>query len=96
MNDPSFMDLIKLYQGDKKKPDICFFSLCLGSDISFYDKECVEDGNFAWSDYKLGNTVFIDPAQLYEKDILKVDLFRFTDYNSGEDSKEKSIEEQKS
>jgi len=73
----SLEEIIKSY--DK---DVCFFSLCVGSDISFYDKKCVENGNFAWSDYKLGNTIFIDPIELFEDNEHNGILFRF---ESGED-----------
>lgn len=56
---------------------ICFVSPQIGRDVPFYDKMCVEDGNFAWSDYKLNHTVFINPIELYEENVIERNLFKF-------------------
>jgi hypothetical protein len=94
MEDISFNDLLNLYQRDNtEKTDICFFSMVLGSDCPFYDKKCVEDGNFAWADYKLNHTVFINPIELYEEDIINHQLFNFVDDYNGEDLKEELVKE---
>lgn len=83
---------ILLKELQKENDDICFFSLIVGSDTPFYDKECVEDGNFAWTDYKLNHTIFINPAKLYEEKVINRSLFRFVD-NSGEEIEEDSVKE---
>lgn len=70
-------EIIKSYQRSDIK--IEFLSLCVGSDVPFYDKACVEEGNFAWSDYKLGNTVFINPVELYDEEPRDTEMFKFVD-----------------
>jgi hypothetical protein len=65
MSTLSFIELKDLYKLSDR--DVCFFSLISGSDIEFYDKFCVESGDFVFSDKQLNHTVWVNPEKLYEE-----------------------------
>ena len=65
MSSLSFIELKDLYKLSEK--DVSFFSLISGSDIEFYDKSCVESGDFVFSDKQLNHTVWVNPEKLYEE-----------------------------
>lgn len=52
-----------------------FFSINVGCDTPFYDKECIEEGDFSWSCKELGYTIFINPFELYEEERSKNIMF---------------------